>query len=92
MQGTQRIRSYLVNHLWQKTPTGTLLLCLSLEKLQIEAGFSSNFFETPLLSKYLTTLPWIRDCLCFTYDHDVRPQILFTPLSPRCEGEMILIK
>ena len=92
LQGSHRV-SYLVHHLWKQTPTGNLLR-LSLEKLQVEAGYTSDFFARPypLVLKHLVTQSWIRDCLVFMYDHDIQLPGILTPLLPRCEGDKGLME
>ena len=68
----------LVDHIWTKSPTGTLLT-VTVEDAQMEMELTSDLSIPPPFHplRWLTTTSWTCLCLTFMWKHDIR----VTPLG-----------
>ena len=83
----------LMNHLWQDTPTGTLLK-IALEDAQLEMGIPTHL--SPQMpwkpESWFTTDSWIKQCLQFLWNFEIHVDPLGTQLHSPHTGDRALME
>ena len=82
----------LVNHLWQDTPTGTMLK-VALEDAQLEMGVTLRLTLKPSWKpdRWFTTNSWIKQCSEFLWEFEIHIEPLGTQLLPLRERDRALM-